>query len=233
MRGIFEKQLKGREPIRVAIIGSGWHGGGVARELYRIPGVTPRLLVDRDLDRAIGVYREMGVDVNEIATFRDANEFSASNASKNYIATSDIRILKKLNDIDVVYENTGDMLGGTEAALITIDKGLPLITANFEVDSAIGLRLAKLAEEKGVLYSLSDGDQPGVLSRIISDVTTWGFEPKIVGNCKGFMDIHQDPINVKPFVPSHQSNHMVTAMADGTKQAIEMVVLGNAYGYSP
>ncbi len=101
------------------------------------------------------------------------------------------------------------------------------------MDAAVGLRVANIAKKRGVLYSNSDGDQPGVLARMIDEVTSWGFEPKIVGNCKAFLDVHQNPTGVKPFVPSHQDGHMVCGMADGTKQSIEMAVLGNAYGYYP
>jgi len=135
--------------------------------------------------------------------------------------------------MDIVYEATGDILGGAQAALITMGKGVPFITANFEMDATIGLRLANLAKSKGVLYTCSDGDQPSVLARMIAEITTWGFKPKIAGNCKGFLDVHQDPVGVKPFVPSHQSAHMVCAMADGTKQSFEMAALGNAFGYYP
>jgi predicted homoserine dehydrogenase-like protein len=47
------------------------------------------------------------------------------------------------------------------------------------------------------------------------------------------MDYYQNPLGVVPYVPKHQNNHMVCGMADGTKQSIEMAVLGNAKGYYP
>lgn len=234
MYGLIIKKLKQRKkPINVAIVGSGWFGGGLARELYRIDGVNPKVLIDKDPDKAVATYLELGINKDEIAIIRSSKELMSVRNPSKYIVFSEIGLIKELKNIDVVYEATGDILGGAKAALISIDKGIPFVSANFEMDATIGLRVANLAKEKGVLYSNSDGDQPSVLARMIDEATTWGFEPKIVGNCKAFLDVHQNPTGVRPFVPSHQSAHMVCGMADGTKQSIEMAVLGNARGYYP
>jgi predicted homoserine dehydrogenase-like protein len=60
-----------------------------------------------------------------------------------------------------------------------------------------------------------------------------GFEPKIVGNCKGFLDYYQTPAGVLPFVPPGQNPVQLCANADGSKQSFEMTILGNAFGYFP
>lgn len=234
MYGLIMEKLKARKnPINVAIVGSGWFGGGLARELYRIEGTNPKVLVDKVPDRAVATYLELGISKDDIAVVSDYDELRCIRDSAKYIVCSEIGLIKELKNIDVIYEATGNILGGAQAALISIEKGLPFVSANFEMDATIGLRIANLAKENGVLYSNSDGDQPSVLARMINEVTAWGFEPKIAGNCKAFLDVHQNPIGVKPFVPSHQDTHMVCGMADGTKQSIEMAVLGNAFGYYP
>jgi len=234
MYGLIMTKLKERkEPVNVAIVGSGWFGGGLARELYRIDGMNPKVLIDKTPDKAVATYLELGINKSDIAVVRNSKELMPVRDTAKYIVFSDIDLIKELKDIDAVYEATGDILGGAQAALISIEKGIPFISTNFEMDATIGLRVADIASEKSVLYCNSDGDQPSVLARMIGEVTAWGFEPRIVGNCKAFLDVHQDPTGVKPFVPSHQSTHMVCGMADGTKQSIEMAVLGNAGGYYP
>ena len=234
MYGLIKERLNAlKKPINVAIVGCGWFGGGLARELYRIKGVNPRALIDKFPEKCVKAYLESGVKKGDIALVKDLRELKQAENKGKYIVFSDLGLLKDLKNIDVICEATGDIISGAETALISIEKRIPLVSANFEMDATVGLRLAQLAKEKGVLYSNSDGDQPSVLARMIDEVTTWGFEPKIAGNCKAFMDVHQDPIGVKPFVPSHQDAHMVCGMADGTKQSIEMAVLGNAKGYYP
>jgi len=234
MYGLIKEKLKERKnPINVAIVGSGWFGGGLARELYRIKGTNPKVLIDKIPDKAIAIYLELGIKKADIAVVNNSQELRRIGDSGKYIVFSNIDLIRELKGIEVIYEATGDIFVGTQVALSSIEMGIPFVSANFEMDATVGLRIANLAKEKGVLYCNSDGDQPSVLARMINEIETWGFEPKIVGNCKAFLDLHQNPAGVKPFVPSHQDTHMVCGMADGTKQSIEMAVLGNAFGYYP
>ncbi|MBN1354196.1 MAG: hypothetical protein JW994_05980 [Candidatus Omnitrophica bacterium] len=233
MYELITKALKERKnnPVKVAIVGSGWFGGGLARELYRIDGTSPVVLMDKLPERCVNTYLEMGIKKGDIAVVKNPAELKRAEKEAKYIVFSQVDLLNELKDIDIIFEATGDVPVGVKAALASIEKKIPFVSANFEMDAVVGLRLANLAKEKGSLYCNADGDQPSCLSRMINEISLWGFEPKIAGNCKAFMDLHQNPTGVKPYVPSHQDNHMVCGMADGTKQSIEMAVLGNAFGY--
>jgi predicted homoserine dehydrogenase-like protein len=59
---ITDRLRAAKKPINVAIVGTGWHGGGLARELHRIPGVNPKLLIDKSLDKAVAAYSEVGIN---------------------------------------------------------------------------------------------------------------------------------------------------------------------------
>ena len=234
MYGLIARKLKeNTKPINIAIVGSGWFGGGLARELYRTEGVNPSVLIDKEPDKCITAFLESGINKQDIVFAKNSQELASAQEAKKYIVLSSVDYIEELKNIDIVYDATGDIPDGAKGALSSIEKGFHLVNANFEMDATIGLLVANKAAEKGVLYSNCDGDQPSCLSRMIDEVQAYGMEPKVVGNCKAFLDIHQDPDGVKPFVPSHQNAHMVCGMADGTKQSIEMVVLGNAYGYYP
>lgn len=234
MYGLISQKLKERKKsINLAIIGAGWFGGGLARELFRIKGIDPRVLIDKDPDKAVQVYLESGINTSDISLVKSRQELAKAYDSKKYIVLPSVDYIEELQNIDVIYDASGDIIDGARAALSAIEKGIHLVTANFELDATVGLRVANMGKEKGLLYSNSDGDQPSCLSRIVDEVQTYGMEPKIVGNCKAFLDVHQDPTGVLPYVPSHQNAHMVCGMADGTKQSIEMAVIGNANGYYP
>ncbi|NQU73741.1 MAG: hypothetical protein HQ547_03410, partial [Candidatus Omnitrophica bacterium] len=111
-----------------------------------------------------------------------------------------------------------------------ISQGIHFITANVEMDSTVGFAVDDLAKKHGVVYSISDGDQPGVLSRMIDEVQLYGFEITVAGNCKTFIDMHQNPEGVMPWVRPGHNPRMITAFADGTKQGMELAVLGNGIG---
>jgi predicted homoserine dehydrogenase-like protein len=55
----------------------------------------------------------------------------------------------------------------------------------------------------------------------------------VTGNSKGFLDVHQTPEGVLPFVPKGQDPTKSCSFADGSKQALELCVVANAFGFPP
>ena len=51
-----------RSPIRVGIIGIGLMGRGLVHQLARMPGMTPSLIVARNVERAVSAYRAASRD---------------------------------------------------------------------------------------------------------------------------------------------------------------------------
>jgi predicted homoserine dehydrogenase-like protein len=138
-----------------------------------------------------------------------------------------------LTEIDVVYECTGNITCGVKTALRAFAERRHLVTVSAEMDSTVGGMLARLARDAGVVYTNSDGDQPGVIARLINEVRLLGFEVVVAGNCKGFLDVHQTPEGVRPWVRPGHNERMVCAFADGSKQSLELAVLCNATGLIP
>ena len=198
------------------------------RATARFPELLPVLLVDRDLDRARRAYRARGVPDDAV---RVVGPGAAPPGPWN-VAT-DVAALGRVHGIDVVFEATGDMLLGAETALAAFAMGAHFVTGSCELDACLGPALAARAARAGVVYSNADGDQPVVLRRMLDEVVAWGFAPKVIGNCKGFLDVHQNPDGVVAHVPHHQDQRKVVAMADGSKQSEEMACLGNHLGFHP
>jgi predicted homoserine dehydrogenase-like protein len=227
------KRQEQNEPINVAVIGSGWFGSGVIREFYHWPAITPRLVLTRTVERAIQSLRHAGVQASEIADVKSDAEYKNAISKEKYIVSNNLEIIKDLKGIDIVFEATGDVAIGAECGVHTIQQGIHYLTANIEMDGTIGFAVDELAREKGVVYSAGDGDQPGVILRMLDEVELYGFKVIVAGSCKGFMDPYQTPDGVLPWVRKGHNAHMVSAFADGTKQGLEMAVLANGTGLVP
>ncbi len=108
------------------------------------------------------------------------------------------------------------------------------MSLNAETDATVGCILKKKADEAGVVYSNSDGDQPGVLMRLIEYCRGCGFEVRSAVNCKGFMNIRATPESIKEWaIKQNTSPRMTAAFTDGTKMNIEQAVVCNATGLVP
>ena len=230
MYNIIKQKLREREkPINVCVVGCGWFGSRVVGELFRTQNMNPKVIITRTTEKAIKAYLENGAkkeEIIEIKNFEDTDD-------AKYVVSSNLDLIKELKDIDIVFEATGDVFAGAQAAINSINAGINFVTINYEMDATLGLILAKLAKEKGVVYSGSDGDQPGCLARMINEVKAYGLEPKIVGNCKEFFDMYQTPEGVKPFVPKGQDPYKICSFTDGSKQSFELASVGNAFGLYP
>lgn len=130
---------------------------------------------------------------------------------------------------DVIYECTGDPLQGALVAKRSIDQCVDFITINSEMDCLVGLELSLYAKSKAVMYTNSDGDQPGVLAKLLDQLKLQNFKIKVAGNCKGFLDKHADINSVSSFVSPGQNPYKIVSFADGTKQAQELCVVANSY----
>ena len=64
-------------------------------------------------------------------------------------------------DLDVIVEATGVTEAGTYHAWTALEAGKHVVMANVETDVLLGPILKKKADEKGLVYSMAYGDQPG------------------------------------------------------------------------
>ncbi|MCK5178220.1 MAG: hypothetical protein KAR32_01720, partial [Candidatus Omnitrophica bacterium] len=158
---------KKNNPINVAVAGLGWFGSGLVQELAHWPEISLKVIFEQDTQKAYEMLAAAGF------------------AKEDVTVSGDLQDIAGLNDIQVVFDATGNVLAGAKAALSTIEAGMHFITVSSELDSLIGPVLKKKADEKGVIYSNSDGDQPGVLGRLIPEVMSFGFSIELAGNCKG------------------------------------------------
>jgi len=235
-RALFENAVERRQmdrPVEVAVIGAGWFGGGLIMELVRRGDMIPRVVISRRGSRAVNALLLAGIPKSKISMVDSAKTYKRACLQGHYIVSEDLELIHDLEDIDCVFEATGDTLAGAQSFMAAIKNGMHFITISSEMDSTIGCILNHLALKKGLIFSNSDGDQPGCLARIINEVKGMGFDITVAGNCKGFIDQHKMPRDIMPWVLKGHNPRMVTSFADGTKQGMELAVLADATGLLP
>ncbi len=232
---IVDSKLKYREqtknPIRVAIIGAGAMGLGMINQITRYtPGMEVVALYNRTIEKAREAFEASGIKEyvlpgGSLKTARDAV------LSGKPVITNDIDLLFDMQCIDIAVEATGAIEFALETTLKAFDKGINVLSFNAELDSTFGPLIKKMAEEKGVNYSLGDGDQPGVTMNLYRYVRGMGFEPLLCGNIKGLQDHYRNPETQKGFAAQWgMTPEMVTSFADGSKISFEQSCIANATG---
>jgi predicted homoserine dehydrogenase-like protein len=230
---IVDKALQKREaegrPIRVGLVGAGFMGGAVARQILTAgKGLRLSAIASRRLEPALAAYKHAGIDAK---TTNNKTELEAAIASGTPVVTEDAIALAKADGIDVVFEITGSIEHALTVILTAIDAGKHVVQMNAEIDGTVGPILKKKADAAGVIYSFSDGDQPGVQMNLYRFVKGIGVTPVLCGNIKGLHDPYRNPTTQEGFAKKWgQKPAMVASFADGTKISFEQAVVANGTG---
>jgi predicted homoserine dehydrogenase-like protein len=224
------RRAAANDPIRVAMVGAGFMGRGIARQiLSSVPGMELAAVSNRRLDKAAQAYREAGAD--DVQAVADLRSLQSAIAAGRPAVTEDPSLICRAEGIDVVIEVTGAVEFGAEVVLDAIEHGKHVVLMNAELDGTLGPILRVRAERAGVVYSASDGDQPGVQMNLFRFVQSIGLTPLLCGNIKGLHDPYRNPTTQEGFAKRWGQNpYMVTSFADGTKISFEQATVANATG---
>jgi predicted homoserine dehydrogenase-like protein len=222
------------QPIRVAVVGTGYFGSGLLRRLALLDGFDPRVAANRTIEHGVAALRRAGVAVEDIVITRDGATAAAALGRGQYVATDDLQLPASLDSVDLVAETTGDVLVGAQIALSAIQAGKHVVAANPETQATVGTILNDYARRAGVVYSDVDGDEPGLLKNLFDDCREMGLEIVVAGNCKGVLKRYATPATQAQFAAEHNLKPWIaTAAADGTKLNFELTVVANATGLTP
>lgn len=216
-------------PIRVALIGAGFMGRGIALQITTVaPGIRLAAIVARNLDSARRACREADTQWREVDT--PSGLQAAIDAGVPAI-TEDWRLACENETIDAIIEVTGSLDYAAAVVCAAIENGKHVILMNAELDGTVGPLLKKKADAKRVVYSNSDGDQPGVIMNLYRFVRGIGVRPVLCGSIKGLHDPYRNPTTQVEFAKRWgQKPHMVASFADGTKISFEQALVANATG---
>jgi predicted homoserine dehydrogenase-like protein len=227
------KRLAAGNPVRVGMVGAGYMARGIALQiLTAMPGIRLVAIANRTLAQAERAYTDAGAEVSAAVT--GGAELDQAIRNGRYVVTDDPMLLCRAGQIEAIIETTGEVEFGSQVALEAIRNGKHVILMNAEVDASVGPILKVHADRAGVVYTYTDGDEPGVAMNLFRFVDSMGYRPVLTGQIKGFLDRYRNPETQRGFAEKHeQKAAMVASFADGSKLALESAIIGNATGFVP
>jgi len=228
-RALEKKHLEGN-PVRVAMVGAGFMGRGIALQISTVvQGMELVAISNRHLDGAKRAYSEAGIE--KVKVVNTVTQLEKTIERDQYAITENPMLLCQAEGIDAIIEVTGDVEFGAQVVLKAIENRKHIVTMNAELDGTVGPILKVYADKAGVVLTGSDGDQPGVIMNLYRFVKTIGVKPVLCGNIKGLHDPYRNPTTQEGFARKWgQKPHMVTSFADGTKISFEQAIVANATG---
>lgn len=111
----------------------------------------------------------------EILATNAIEEAEVAIRSGKKVATTDYKLAVQLSSVDVVIDATGSPELGARISLLCFDHKKHIVMMNVECDVTVGPILRKMAENAGVVYSLTAGDEPGSLFEVYRFANALGY----------------------------------------------------------
>lgn len=221
--------------IRVGVVGAGLMGTGLITQMAVMKGITPAILVDRTEEKAMKAYLSAGISKDQILVANTLDKVNYGMERGKYIISSNIEYVSKANLVDVVVDATGRPDAGAYIAMNSINNKKDIVMLNIEADATIGHILNKYAQEAGVVYTGSAGDEPGAVKELYDFADVLGFN--VLALCKGKnnpLDFTMTPDKLIDRASKDNLNpRMLASFIDGTNTMIEMSVVANSTGFIP
>lgn len=226
-----EPEAKAEAAVKIGIVGIGAMGKGLVYQSSITPGIDFVAVADRKIERCVDCLTWLGVNYRIVS---NPPEMKAAISAGIVAVCEDGRLIAECAMIDAMVDATSAIGEAGETAVVALRNGKHLVLMNSEVDLIFGPYLAKLAEECDVVYTSCDGDQYGVIKRLIDEIRYWGFDLVMAGNIKGFLDRYANPTSIIAEADKRNLDYrMCASYTDGTKLNIEMALLANAFDLSP
>jgi predicted homoserine dehydrogenase-like protein len=223
-------------PIRVGWVGAGRMNTGAICQTALMKGMSNAVICDIRLDAAQRAYELNGWKRKDILITDSAGTANDAIRHGKPVVTQNARLLPDL-EIDCVVEGTGVPEVGADVALRCIHAGKHIIMLNVETDVVIGPILHRMAERAGVIYSVSSGDEPGLITELVDRWGGLGFEIAAVGKTPptlAKLDRYCTPGTVAEDAKALGINpHFLVTFRDASKTSIEMASISNATGLVP
>lgn len=224
-----------KKPIRLGVSGADWMGSGFVAQVARLQGMRVQVLADENTDAAFQALVSTGVAKDSICETADFSKATDALRNGQRVITGDYTLAAKLEDIDLVADVTPSPAIGAETALSCIQNGKDVVLVNIEADVTVGRILHHKANQAGVLYTVSSGDEPGCLAELWDFVNALQFEPIVIGKGKNNpLNPAATPDSVTESAQKADKNpYQVASYVDGTKTMFEMCCAANSTGCLP
>lgn len=222
-------------PIMTSIIGAGQMGRGMTSQMIRMKGMKPAVVADINIDNVVAAFENSGLTKDDYIITNKLSEANTYLEKGKYIATENSEIGAKANLIAAAVDATGVPEVGAKVAIDSINEGKHICMLNVETDVVIGPMLKKLADNAGVIYTGSAGDEPGAVKELYDFATAAGFDVRVIGKGKNnAIDLDANPTSLAEYAAKRGvSPKMQTAFTDGTKTMVELTAMANSTGFIP
>ena len=223
------------KPLRIGVSGAGWMGSGFVAATSHVPGMKIAVLADPNTGKACEVLQKHGVQKVDIVETTKPGEADDAIKKGKTVVTGDHTFAAQLEHVDMMTDATPSPATGAETAESGIQGGKDVVLVNIEADVTVGRILKKLANDAGVLYSVSSGDEPGCLMELWDFVKSLGYEPVVIGKGKNNpLNPDATPDTVRESAErDNKDRFQVASYVDGTKTMFEMTCAANATGCLP
>jgi predicted homoserine dehydrogenase-like protein len=223
-------------PIRIGWVGAGRMLTGAICQTATMKGMSNAAICDVRPEAALRAFEINGVKKKDIRIADTAGAANDAIRAGKPVITQDHRLMSEL-EVDCVVEGTGVPEVGAEVAFRCIQGGKHIIMLTVETDVVIGPILHRMASRAGVIYSVSSGDEPGLITELVDRWGGLGFEIVAVGKTPASLaklDFYATPDTVAADAKVLNVNpHFLVTFRDTTKTAIEMACISNATGLVP
>lgn len=217
--------------IDIAMAGAGAMGRGLLHQCLVTPAFRCVALADTDLETAIDCAEAAGVPYEVVS---DLGALHDCIRDDQLAICRDAALAAQAESAEVFIDASNAIRDAARFCPVALDHGKHLVMMNAEADLAFGPYLMQKAAEQGVTYASCDGDQHGVIKRLVDDLRLWGFDLVMAGNIKGYLDRYANPTSIVPEADKRNLDYrMCTAYTDGTKLGVEMALLANALDLKP
>ncbi|BEU87001.1 hypothetical protein TAMA11512_04650 [Selenomonas sp. TAMA-11512] len=221
--------------IRAGIVGAGQMGRGMVSQMAMMKGMTPAIVADINLENVKNAFKYAGAKDEDIAVAKTVEEADRFMQQGKFVATENADLVSHANLVDCAIDVTGVPEVGVKIAIDAMTNKKHVVMMDVETDIVIGAYLKKLGDENGVIYTGSDGDEPGAVMHLYSFAKAMGMDVKVMGKGKNNkLDYECNPDTVlEEATRRKMSPRMLTAFKDGTKTMVEMTAMSNATGLVP
>ena len=218
-------------PVRVALVGAGQMGRGLAAQVGRMAGLQLSVVADVDPGRAHTAFTDAQVKdpVDGSALSADQAARVVDDGGALTLATADA--VARL-PVDVVVDATGVPNVGAELTLASLLNGKDVVGLNVESDVTVGILFAQLARATGRVYTIARGDEPVETKKLVDFARDLNFEIICAGKGKNNpFRANETPDTLQAEAAAKGMNpKMLCEFVDGSKAMIEMASLANTTG---
>jgi len=231
---LIKRQQEGKI-IRTGIVGAGQMGRGMVTQMALMQGITPAIVSDIAIENAIHAFNYAGIKDDQIAIVNTLTEANKMMEMGKFVATTDANLVSQANLVECAIDATGVPDVGAKVATDAMKNGKHCVMLNVETDVVIGPYLKKLAQQQGVIYTGSAGDEPGAVMELYCFAKAIGMDVKVMGKGKNNkLDYDCNPDSVlEEATRRKMSPKMLCSFKDGTKTMVEMTAMSNATGLVP